>query len=230
MSRNLRSIAVEASASQNSKNDTQFSNGRWTKEEHQRFVDAIKLYGKNWKKVEEYIGTRSGPQVRSHAQKFFLKLDKELKKGKNENVKAVRKFTDHSISTNENRLDNLSDFDRAEDNLKGNLPFHEVCENATEASENTKAHPLSLGSPLLGNEKNAQVQKSDDLKTNQVLFPQKLFYHQIVFLDFMRYFSKFNKSTGSLKLSDFVDLSSKVSVNDENAYELPVGGKKVKIL
>jgi len=230
MCRNLKSIAVKASASENLKNDTQFSNGRWTKEEHQRFIDAIKLHGKNWKKVEEYIGTRSGPQVRSHAQKFFLKLEKELKKGKNENGKAVRKFSDDSISTSENRLDNLSDFDKPEDNLKGNLPFHEVCENTTEASENTKTHPLSSGSPLLSIEKNAQVQKSDDLKTNQVLFPQKLFYHQIVFLDLMRHFSKFNKSSGSLKLSDFVDLSCRVSVNDENAYELPVGGKKIKIL
>jgi SHAQKYF class myb-like DNA-binding protein len=230
MSRNLKSIAVEASVSESLKNDTQFSNGRWTKEEHQRFIDAIRLHGKNWKKVEEYIGTRNGPQVRSHAQKFFLKLEKELKKGKNENGKAVRKFTNDSISTNENRLDNLSDFDKAEDNLKGNLPFHEVCENATEASENTKTHPLSLGSPLLGIEKNAQVQKTDDLKTNQVLFPQKPLYHQIVFLDFLKYFSKFNKSSGSLKLSDFVDLSCRVSVNDENAYELPVGGKKVKTL
>jgi SHAQKYF class myb-like DNA-binding protein len=230
MSRNLKSIAVEASVSESLKNDTQFSNGRWTKEEHQRFIDAIKLHGKNWKKVEEYVATRNGPQVRSHAQKFFLKLEKELKKGKNENGKAVRKFTDGSISTNENRLDNLSDFDKAEDNLKGNLPFHEVCENATEASENTKTHPLSLGSPLLGIEKNAQVQKTDDLKTNQVLFPQKLIYHQIVFLDFMRYFSKFNKPSGSLKLSDFVDLSSRVSINDENTYELPVSGKKVKTL
>ncbi|MCU0824234.1 MAG: SANT/Myb-like DNA-binding domain-containing protein [Leptospira sp.] len=29
--------------------------------------------GKDWKKVENYVRTRSGSQVRSHAQKFFLK-------------------------------------------------------------------------------------------------------------------------------------------------------------
>lgn len=31
-------------------------------------------YGKDWKKVEQYVRTRTGSQVRSHAQKFFNKL------------------------------------------------------------------------------------------------------------------------------------------------------------
>jgi hypothetical protein len=34
------------------------------------------LHGKNWKKIEEVIGTRNGSQIRSHAQKFFLKVKK----------------------------------------------------------------------------------------------------------------------------------------------------------
>jgi hypothetical protein len=28
---------------------------------------ALKLYGKDWKKVEDFIGTRTGAQIRSHA-------------------------------------------------------------------------------------------------------------------------------------------------------------------
>ena len=31
------------------------TSGRWTSEEHKKFVEALKLYGKQWKKVEEYI-------------------------------------------------------------------------------------------------------------------------------------------------------------------------------
>ena len=52
--------------------------GRWTNLEHQKFTEALKIHGKNWKKVEDYIGTRTGAQVRSHAQKFFLKVQKKL--------------------------------------------------------------------------------------------------------------------------------------------------------
>ncbi len=35
--------------------------GRWSKEEHQLFVEGIKLYGKNWKAIEKHLKTRSRP-------------------------------------------------------------------------------------------------------------------------------------------------------------------------
>ena len=35
------------------------------------FVIAIRLYGKNWKKVTQHVGTRISAQVRSHAQKVL---------------------------------------------------------------------------------------------------------------------------------------------------------------
>ncbi|WOL05453.1 protein LHY [Canna indica] len=50
---------------------------RWTEEEHNRFLDALKLYGRAWQRIEEHIGTKTAVQIRSHAQKFFTKLEKE---------------------------------------------------------------------------------------------------------------------------------------------------------
>ena len=41
--------------------------------------EAIIQHGKDWKTVEKLVKTRTGPQVRSHAQKYFLKLTKILK-------------------------------------------------------------------------------------------------------------------------------------------------------
>eukprot|EP00826_Nyctotherus_ovalis_P027343 TRINITY_DN2136_c0_g1_i8.p1 TRINITY_DN2136_c0_g1~~TRINITY_DN2136_c0_g1_i8.p1 ORF type:complete len:205 (+),score=45.39 TRINITY_DN2136_c0_g1_i8:338-952(+) len=32
------------------------------------------MYGKHWKLVEKHVGTRSGTQVRSHAQKYYMKV------------------------------------------------------------------------------------------------------------------------------------------------------------
>lgn len=70
----------ESSTSKSNKN----SAGRWTNLEHNRFTEALRIYGKNWKKVEDHVGSRTGAQVRSHAQKFFLKVQKKLnvEKGK----------------------------------------------------------------------------------------------------------------------------------------------------
>ncbi|CAF2307400.1 hypothetical protein YC2023_121198 [Brassica napus] len=50
---------------------------RWTEDEHDRFLEALRLYGRAWQRIEEHIGTKTAVQIRSHAQKFFTKLEKE---------------------------------------------------------------------------------------------------------------------------------------------------------
>jgi len=37
----------------------------------------LKKYGKEWQKVQQHVSTRTSTQARSHAQKFFVKLDKK---------------------------------------------------------------------------------------------------------------------------------------------------------
>ncbi|GAQ85812.1 LATE ELONGATED HYPOCOTYL [Klebsormidium nitens] len=50
---------------------------RWTEAEHDRFLEALKLHGRAWRKIEEHIGSKTAVQIRSHAQKFFSKLERE---------------------------------------------------------------------------------------------------------------------------------------------------------
>lgn len=53
------------------------SNGRWTHEEHQAFLDGLQGCGREWKKVAIRIPTRTSAQIRSHAQKYFAKLQRD---------------------------------------------------------------------------------------------------------------------------------------------------------
>eukprot|EP00744_Colponema_vietnamica_P007431 GILI01010696.1.p1 GENE.GILI01010696.1~~GILI01010696.1.p1 ORF type:complete len:458 (+),score=119.27 GILI01010696.1:170-1543(+) len=50
----------------------------WTPEEHQRFLEAVEKFGsKDVKAIAQYVGTRNATQVRTHAQKYYLRIHKE---------------------------------------------------------------------------------------------------------------------------------------------------------
>ena len=59
-------------------NNNEYHSGRWTNEEHDKFIEGILKYGNEWKRVQSIIKTRSSTQARSHAQKFFLRMKKEI--------------------------------------------------------------------------------------------------------------------------------------------------------
>jgi SHAQKYF class myb-like DNA-binding protein len=55
--------------------------GRWTNEEHILFLKGLEQYGKGWKKIAKLIKTRTVVQIRTHAQKYFQKLNKAKRCG-----------------------------------------------------------------------------------------------------------------------------------------------------
>ena len=79
--------------------------GRWTQDEHDLFLRGMKIHGRRWTKVAEIVGTRTTVQVRlppvlqdlaclsrymilyyqvrSHAQKYEMKIGKEKKTTRN---------------------------------------------------------------------------------------------------------------------------------------------------
>ncbi|KAG6525884.1 hypothetical protein ZIOFF_015856 [Zingiber officinale] len=63
---------------------------KWTKEEHEKFLEAIKLYGRAWRRIQEHIGTKTAIQIRSHAQKFFSKVDRKADTGKSIDIPPPR--------------------------------------------------------------------------------------------------------------------------------------------
>ena len=106
--------------------------GRWSGQEHDRFVKALSLYGKDWKKVERFVGTRSIIQVRSHAQKHFLKLKKRYA------VPArLEPYTTPSVRITDRLKDLQSEYFR-----KLNLLNYSYCLQLISDYHNPKPFPL----------------------------------------------------------------------------------------
>ena len=65
------------------------NNGRWGKDEQKLFAEAVLIYRNDWKKIQNHISSRNITQVRSHAQKFLMKLKENQflkKKGLDKNL------------------------------------------------------------------------------------------------------------------------------------------------
>ncbi|KAD7479788.1 hypothetical protein E3N88_02924 [Mikania micrantha] len=43
---------------------------------HDKFLEALQLFDRDWKKIEDFVGSKTVIQIRSHAQKYFLKVQK----------------------------------------------------------------------------------------------------------------------------------------------------------
>ncbi|GJT99135.1 homeodomain-like protein [Tanacetum coccineum] len=62
---------------------------RWTEEEHKKFIEALRLHGRAWRRIEEHVGTKTAVQIRSHAQKYFTKVVRESTSGDACEVKPI---------------------------------------------------------------------------------------------------------------------------------------------
>jgi SHAQKYF class myb-like DNA-binding protein len=71
-------IKFPSNEDDNITSNSSLKSGRWSEEEHQKFIEGILEFGNEWKKVQKIIKTRTSTQARSHAQKFFLRIKKSL--------------------------------------------------------------------------------------------------------------------------------------------------------
>jgi len=77
--------------------------GRWSEDEHQQFLSLMQKYGRSWTKISQVMMTRSEPQVRSHAQKHFLRISRLEKQAVGERCK------DKDITNSKDQLERKHD-------------------------------------------------------------------------------------------------------------------------
>ncbi|KAJ8906250.1 hypothetical protein NDN08_002743 [Rhodosorus marinus] len=74
-------IAEEKRQKKSSGSEKRSSSRYWTSEEHQRFLEGLAMYGhRDVKAISKHVGTRNATQVRTHAQKYYLRLSRQAGK------------------------------------------------------------------------------------------------------------------------------------------------------
>lgn len=119
--------------------------GRWLIDEHQRFIDGVIKYGNNWRQVQKYVGTRSGTQTRSHAQKFFEKLKRS----------KIFKTEKYDFSRNSLKL------------------LHDIMANLSEKEyEQTlkKLHSLTYRSDMKSDNEDSELNENEEKNEDVILF------------------------------------------------------------
>ena len=83
--------------------------GRWSSEEHIKFIKAFVYFGKKYKLIQKYISSRNCHQIRSHAQKFVLRI-KSLKNQdydfSNDNINSLSDIIDIIKANNKTNTNN----------------------------------------------------------------------------------------------------------------------------
>lgn len=100
-----KDVDMDADSSHNStdeeeeeENGSTVGTGIWTKEEHTRFLEAIKIYANGpWKLVAAYVQTRTVRQTMTHAQKYRQKAARRLR-GLRTKQALMRMHYGHRIS------------------------------------------------------------------------------------------------------------------------------------
>lgn len=199
-------------------------NGRWSKEEHNRFIEAILLYSNDWKKIKDYIGTRTGTQVRSHAQKFLIKLRK--------NQIFKKKDIDFNLSlgkviqTIKNKCTNEEFKEAFKDDCNKNKKKQKNNrnDNVSEYTENTDA-PVALR-----NTNNRAIFKSNDIIGSNFSYSTSNTYANFEFRndfcdDFLnRNVLSSNKVEDTFYINNFIENFNKkhcdFDLSDDDSHEI----------
>ena len=131
--------------------------GRWTDEEHKRFLEAEKLYGKDWKLIENYIGTRTAAQTRSHAQKYYRTLNRHKIKNENKSQDST------SLSSPESNKKSMKECNIKSKKSKRVLNYEEksTMEPLKKIKETTKEVCCSISTDIYIKEVLEELSKDD---------------------------------------------------------------------
>lgn len=203
---NIENESLELNEDENDNNNNQI-NGRWSQKEHLLFIKGCLLYGNIWKKIQNYIQTRSCSQIRSHSQKYFYKLTKKYhnKFGTKLNQEEINKLV------NKNKFSN-KDMEIAEKHLLA-LFGNKENKNEKELLEEIEDKENDFNSRKKNRNNNMKVKKEKEKIFNITKVPKDEKARRIQMLESML---ESNNAHENEKENDDINYISNEEYEEEN--------------
>ena len=72
--------------------NVQINSGKWSRIENELFIEGVIKYKCNWKRIQKNIKTRTITQMRSHAQKIFIKIKNTNLIPEDKHINTIQEF------------------------------------------------------------------------------------------------------------------------------------------
>lgn len=174
---------------------------RWTPEEHRLFLEGVMLYGKDWKKMQPLIKTRSLVQIRTHAQKVFKKIG--LKRFEDSYDEKPARLPHSSAETAASAGNNNQTGETTltgETKPESDEPDEKANENSATFSSTTEDRTSATSNP----QRNSSVTASNDFRGYDMEVTDEEFNLVVQHL----------KNLGEIRGDDFSDEGEEGSIND----------------
>ena len=216
-------------------NNGKYISGRWSVEEHKKFLEAIVKYGNDWKEVQKYIGTRSSSQARSHAQKFFIKLKQDQLKSKTSNEID---YSNSSIKSFHDILQSLS-LEKREKIIKEleNVIFDKETKSHVSYNYSTSVDFYNSVSEYINedtimvgeeNERSMEIEEKDELEEkNKKFFERRKNSDSLDEIRNIRFFDEFDNYNNGHFTEEEYEKSFNMVFSDKEGIEFEAKSRKI---
>ena len=216
-------------------NNGKYISGRWSVEEHKKFLEAIVKYGNDWKEVQKHIGTRSSSQARSHAQKFFIKLKQDQLKSKTTNEID---YSNSSIKSFHDTLQSLSQ-EKREKIIKEleNVIFDKETKSHVSYNYSTSVDFYNSVSEYINddtimvgeeNERSMEIEEKDELEEkNKKFFERRKNSDSLDEIRNIRFFDEFDNYNNGHFTEEEYEKSFNMVFSDKEGVEFEAKSRKI---
>ena len=209
------------------------NNGRWSKEEQNLFAEAVLKFGNDWKNIQNHVSSRNITQVRSHAQKFLMKLKESnflINKGLDQNLSwtKIMNFLNKNLTYDELK-EVLFSVEQTGQKKAGNKKYKNLkkIQNQNKKKDNIERKISDENNSKFNNRINEGIDNIHLYENNLLNLDEeeenynikhKMIKEEEDEKELQKFIECFNSSQGEITLNSSFEENSKIDDADEDGF------------